>query len=271
MKNNTRLLFALFPILFILLFSNCGEEAISGPTRINLTNSAIYEALPANTNVATLSTDIVDGAINFRLVSGDGDANNGDFVIKGTILQTQKILNFSDGNSRSIRIQANDGMTTYEQAITITVNQFVGTYPSITSTSFENNGQMPKEFGADNGNISPDLDIMDVPSSTVSILLAMNDFDDGNGFHWAVWNIPPDKTKISRNEPWGQGNVVVGENNYGTGYTGPFPPREHRYQITTYFLSETLDLAPGDFQILIPTITGKIIAQTSIIGKYRPQ
>lgn len=270
MNNNTRLLFICLSSLLFALLTNCGEEAVSGPTRISLNNDVIYELLPANTNVATLSTDVDDSAINFRLVSGEGGTNNNDFVIKGTILQTQKKLNFSDGNSRSIRIQASDGMTTYEQVITITLNQFTGTYPTITSSSFENNGQMPKDFGADNGNVSPDLDITDVPANTVSILLTMNDLDDGNGYHWAVWNIPSDKTKISKNEMWNQGNVVVGDNNYGTGYTGPFPPTEHRYQITAYFLTESLDLAAGDFQLLIPTITGKIIAQTSILGKYRP-
>lgn len=269
-KNNLKSVFSL-PLLLALLFLQvgCGSDDIQGPTRISLSNTTIYEQLPANTNVATLSTDAMDGTISFRLIAGEGDTHNSDFVIKGTILQTRTKLIHADGANRSIRIQVSDGMGTYEEAITIVLNPFVGTYPTLNSPSFDNNNRMPKEFGADNGNVSPDLEIMDVPDNTVSILLTMIDLDDGNGFHWTVWNIPSSKTRISRNEPWTP-DVIVGGNNYGTGYTGPFPPNEHRYQITTYFLSETLSLESADFQILIPTITGKVIAQSSLIGKYRP-
>lgn len=270
MKKNIRLF---LPILLLVSFllSNCGEDAIVGPTQINLTNTSIYERLPANSNVATLSTDILDSSPNFRLVNGEGDTNNGDFVIKGTILQTTKRLQFSDGVNRSIRVQVTANMETFEKAINIQVNEFVGTYPRVTSPSFKNNEEMPREFGMNNGNVSPDLDIMDVPSNTVSMVISMNDLDDGNSYHWVVWNIPPDKVKFQRRESETLGgNIVVGNNSFGTGYTGPFPPRVHRYQTSVFFLSGTLDLTPSDFQTLLPKMTGKVIAQASIIGKYTP-
>lgn len=259
---------------YILLIScfifSCGdkEEAIR-IAAINLTNETLYEKLPANTTVASLSTDIADNTITFRLVEGEGDTNNADFEIKGTILKTRKILQFADGNSRSIRIQAKDGMNTYDEVINIAINEFAGTYPSISSPSFENNQLMPRGFGADFGNVSPDLNITDIPESTVSMLLTMNDLDDGNGYHWAVWNISSTKMKIIKNESWTNG-VIVGDNNYGTGYVGPFPPNTHRYEITVYFLNTNLTLEAKDYFSLATTIPGKVIAQTSMIGKYKP-
>jgi Raf kinase inhibitor-like YbhB/YbcL family protein len=259
-------------LLSIILLTHCGKDAIIGPSQIILSNSSIFELLPADANVAILSSDVDDSRTNFRLVSGEGATHNSDFVVKGNILKTKKVLKYESGNNRSIRLQVSDGVVTYEQIVNIEINQFIGTYPTISSPSFNENGSMPKEFGANHGNVSPDLEIVDVPSNSKNMVLTMIDLDDGNGFHWTVWNIPNNKTKISRGEPWSGVNVVVGQNNYGEepGYTGPFPPSEHRYQITIYFLSENLNLMPSDFLTLMPSMTGKIIAQKSIIGKYKP-
>ena len=262
--------FYLFSLVLLTLLS-CREEEIIVPTLVNLSNNSIYELLPANSNVAILSTDDLVVNPSFRLVNGEGASDNGDFVIKGTILQTSKVLRFANGASRSIRVQVTAETESFEQIWEIKVNQFVGTYPTVISPSFGNNEEMPRNFGMDNGNVSPDLVIMDVPDETVSMVIAMVDLDDGNSFHWVLWNIPPDKVKFQPGESSTLGgNIVVGDNSFGTGYTGPFPPTTHNYQITVYFLSDSLNLNPDEFLTIIPAMTGKIIAQASIVGKYSP-
>lgn len=255
--------------LAIFLWSCGKEESVIAPTSINLSNDAIYELLPQESIVAKLSTDVVDGNMRYLLVSGEGDTDNAQFEIKGDIFRTKQKLKHSDGGTRSVRIKATDGVSEYETAISVTIQKFEGTYPTISSSSFEHNESMPREFGADHGNISPDLNLADIPANTVSILLTMRDLDQGGNYHWTVWNIPPDKDRIFQQEMWSD-QVVVGDNNYGEGYTGPFPPREHRYELAAIFLSETLSLEPNQYTILTSSLTGKMIAHASIIGKYKP-
>jgi len=257
-------------LLLTILIWGCGkEESIIGPTSINLSHTTIYELLPRESIVAKLSTNITEGNIRYLLVSGEGDTDNAQFEIKGDIFRTKQQLEHTDGGTRSVRIRVTDGVSEFESAVSITIQKFEGTYPTISSPSFEHNGPMPREFGADHGNISPDLELMNIPTNTVSILLTMRDLDQGGNYHWTVWNIPPDKDRIFQREMWSD-QVVVGDNNYGEGYTGPFPPREHRYELAAIFLSETLSLEPNQYTTLTSSLTGKMIAHTSMIGKYKP-
>lgn len=254
----------------LMLLSNCKkEESLPEISSLTLSHQSIYELLPASTNVSELSTNLGADNIRFLLVAGEGDTNNSDFEIKGNLLRTKKSLDIANGSSRSIRIRVTDGTSEYETTASIDLIKFEGTYPSLTSPSFTHNEQMPRAFGADNGNVSPDLTIMDVPANTVSMVIMMQDLDDGNSFHWTVWNIPPDKTRIVQNENWIDG-AILGDNSFGEGYTGPFPPSEHRYKTSVIFLSDTITLDPSDYFSLIPSLTGKMIAQVSIVGKYKP-
>ena len=263
-------------LLISITFSNCGKgdddppivEAKT-PTSINLSNDIIYEKLPSGTVIGELSTDLTVTGIKYKIVSGEGDTDNSDFVIVGNLLKTLSIFEYAEGNSKTVRVEATNKTKTYEQALIVNLNEFTGTYPSISSPSFNDNELMPTNFGADNGNVSPDLDIMDVPANTVSMVLTMVDIDFFNSFHWLVWNIPPDKTTIGQNESWPSG-TVVGDNDLGTGYIGPFPPSVHRYVITVYFLSEDIDLSPSNFAQIPNKVAGKILAQISITGKYEP-
>ena len=257
-------------ICICLLLTSCKkEETTPSPSAINLSHTSIFEKLPRETNVAIISADLDDNTIKYRLVAGDGDEHNSQFQIKGTILQTTTEINHADGATRNIRISATNDGGTYEETISITINKLDGTYPTVMSPSFQNNQQMPREFGAENGNVSPDLEIMDIPTNAQSMFLAMNDLDDGSSWHWAVWNIPTSQNSIIKNQNWGNG-VVEGNNDFGSGYTGPFPPSEHTYKITIYFLDSNIDLAPEDYQTILLNLTGKIIAQTSMTGKYKP-
>lgn len=263
--------FTLGFLLSLLLFS-CNKEDIPeviGLQEIFISANSIYERLPRESNVGILTTDENDLSTRYKLVEGEGDANNNDFLIQGTILRTNSVLDFNDGDELSIRIQANSATRSVEQIITIEVKEFKGTYPTLTSPSFMEGELMPREFGADHGNMSPDLTIENIPTETISILLTMNDLDDSKSWHWAVWNIPPDQTFIPRSVNW-TSSIIEGNNDFGMGYIGPFPPVEHRYEISAYFLTQEIDLEPKDYGKTLAVIPGTVIAQASIIGRYQP-
>lgn len=256
----------------IFLFSNCGKEEAPlhiGPTSITISHQEIYENLPSLTSVGLINTNVTEGTIRYTLVAGEGSTNNSEFKIEGTVLKTFKKFSFDDGSVKEIRIKVNDGTAQFEQAFTVTILKFDGEEPKLTSSSFVNNAEMPQEFGADHGNTSPDLAIENIPSQAKSLALTMVDIDDNNSYHWAVWNIPTDKNTISKSQSWGTG-VVEGNNSFGEGYTGPFPPSTHTYKISVHFLTEDLNLQPDEFAKLESQMMGKLLARATLSGKYKP-
>lgn len=260
------IIFSLF-----VLFNGCSEEEpmVVGPTTITLSHQSIYEKLPRLTGVGMLSTNVSAGTIRYVLVAGEGGTHNAEFKIEANVLRTFRNFKHADGASKSIRVRVTDGTSDYEQALTINILKLEGEDPEIASASFEHNDEMPEEFGADNGNVSPDLEITNVPTNATSIALSMIDEDDNGSIHWRVWNIPVNKTSIRRNQTWDSG-TIEGNNDFGEGYTGPFPPDTHRYKISAYFLSESLNLDASEFGKLESEMIGKLIAHTSITGKYTP-
>ena len=108
----------------------------TAPTGISLSNYSVVENSSIGTTIGTLTTDDVD-SINihtYTLVSGDGDTNNNDFYIDGTILKTSTI--FTGTGSKSIRIRStliNQPVRTirstgypFESIITVNVSQSSG-------------------------------------------------------------------------------------------------------------------------------------------------
>lgn len=136
-------------------------------------------------------------------------------------------------------------------------------------SSFANGDLMPAKYGKDHGNVSPPLTIKNVPDGTVEMVVTMRDIDHNDSWHWAVWNIPKNKTSISEGETWSGTSTTVGSNDYGTGYVGPFPPSEHQYEITVYFLSQKINLMKTAYSSLPTVISDHIIDQVSIIGRYK--
>lgn len=140
----------------------------------------------------------------------------------------------------------------------------------LTSTAFEDGGVIPSQHTCDGDDISPPLEISDVPPETQSLVLVMDDPDAPAGVwdHWVVFNIPPDTREIAEgHEPRG----VHGKGTSGNlKYEGPCPPdREHRYFFHVYALDTELHLPEGATkQEVEAAVQGHILDQAELIGRY---
>jgi Raf kinase inhibitor-like protein, YbhB/YbcL family len=116
----------------------------------------------------------------------------------------------------------------------------------ITSSAFQEGGNIPSKFTCDGSDTSPPLQITGVPSKAKSLVLIADDPDAPSGLftHWLVWNIPPQTNSIAEGSaPKG----VQGTNDFGkSGYRGPCPPPgTHRYSFKIFALDRELDLRSG--------------------------
>ena len=147
----------------------------------------------------------------------------------------------------------------------------------LESSSFENGGTIPKKFGYKNGNNSPSLIISDVPESTESLVIIMDDPDAMGAVgkvwtHWILWNIPKDVKKIDENST--PEKAIEGETDFGEiGYGGPAPPdKEHTYVFKLYALDTILTLHKGSIKKdLENSIKDHILDEAKLTGKYAPQ
>jgi Raf kinase inhibitor-like YbhB/YbcL family protein len=154
----------------------------------------------------------------------------------------------------------------------VTIASFAagGVRMKITSSAFQQGGNMPSKFSCDGSNTSPPLQISDVPTEAKSLVLIVDDPDAPSGLftHWAVWNISPQTTTI------GEGSTpkgVQGTNDFGkSGYGGPCPPSgTHRYYFKVFALDRELDLPVGAKRShLESAIKGHVIAQGELMGRY---
>jgi len=145
-----------------------------------------------------------------------------------------------------------------------------GAKMKITSSAFQEGGNIPPKFTCDSGDTSPPLQIADLPSGAKSLVLVVDDPDAPSGLftHWIVWNIPPQTNSIAEGSaPKG----VHGTNDFGkSGYGGPCPPSgTHRYYFKIFALDRELDLPPGTKRSqLDAALKGHVVAQGELMGRY---
>jgi Raf kinase inhibitor-like YbhB/YbcL family protein len=146
-----------------------------------------------------------------------------------------------------------------------------GAKMKITSSAFQEDGDIPSKFSREGGNVNPPLRIEGTPENAKSLVLIVDDPDAPVGLftHWLVWNIDPKTTEIpEKSLPKG---AVQGTNDYpNLGYGGPQPPSgTHRYYFKIFALDQTLDLRSGaKRQELDKAMNGHIIAQGQLMGRY---
>lgn len=145
----------------------------------------------------------------------------------------------------------------------------------LRSAAFEHEERIPKRHTCEGDNISPPLEIRDVPDDAVSLALIMDDPDvpltlreDGMWDHWIVYDIPADTRRIPEGEePAGTHGLGTAEN---LEYFGPCPPdTEHRYYFRLYALDCRLDLAEGaSKQQVEQAMQGHVLDIAELMGRY---
>jgi len=141
----------------------------------------------------------------------------------------------------------------------------------ITTTAFQQGGNIPSKFTCDGADANPPLRFEGVPAEAKSLALIVDDADAPGGLftHWLVWNIDPTTTTVEENSA--PANGVQGKNDFGkSGYGGPCPPSgTHRYFFKIFALDRQLDLAAGSKRAQLDAqMRGHIIAQGELIGRY---
>ena len=144
----------------------------------------------------------------------------------------------------------------------------------LTSTSFEDGGEIPRIFGYKNGNKHPTLFVSDMPEGTEYLALIMDDPDAMGAVgkvwvHWVVWNIwPVSNTGVVDYNQASEGMTDFGE----VGYGGPAPPdKRHTYVFKLYRLSIDLDLPIESTKADVEkAMEGHIIEQATLEGTYAP-
>jgi len=108
----------------------------------------------------------------------------------------------------------------------------------LTSSAFEDGGEIPREYGYKNGNKVPPLTVSGIPEGTKSLALIMDDPDamEPAGkvwVHWVVWNILNADGPLSTKRICKLGTTDFGK----VGYGGPAPPdKRHTYVFKLYAL-----------------------------------
>lgn len=255
-----------------------GLPGNDAPTDIAISDDSVMEFLMPGTLVGTLSS--VDANENdvhsYSLVAGEGDSGNASFSVSGALLKTAATFDYDVQNEYSIRVRSFDGTDSYEEIFTINIVEDPTTVTAFSSTLFVDGGMMPMQTGNLQDNLSPDFSIVNLPTGTVEMVLMMRDLDApaSNNIHWAVWNIPTTKTEIAQGETWADAaGVVIGNNHFGTGYVGPFPPSVHEYEFTLYFLNDDMPaVAPNQFATVpgLLEAEGLIIDSKTITASFDP-
>lgn len=137
----------------------------------------------------------------------------------------------------------------------------------LQSTAFANQGQIPEKYTCKGRNVSPPLQIQDVPPTAQSLVLICDDPDaPGKTFlHWLVWDMDPAAAEIPEaTEPGTGGRNDFGKNRYG----GPCPPSGvHRYYFRLYALDTKLGLAEGSSRRDVEAaMEGHTIATATLMG-----
>ena len=147
----------------------------------------------------------------------------------------------------------------------------------LTSSAFEDGGEIPRECGYKNGNKVPPLTISGIPEGTKSLALVMDDPDAMGAvgkvwLHWTVWDIDPTIAEIGENlrDVLREGITDFGE----VGYGGPAPPdKRHTYVFKLYALDcKVLPCIGGKATKpeVETAMEGYIIEQAILKGTYAP-
>jgi Raf kinase inhibitor-like YbhB/YbcL family protein len=152
---------------------------------------------------------------------------------------------------------------------------------TLTSSSFEDQGKIPRNHTCEGEDVSPALAWSGAPDNVKTFALIIDDPDAPDPHapkmtwvHWVLYNIPPTakglpEATVSKSLPPG---TLEGVNDWKqTGYRGPCPPiGRHRYFHKLYALDAVLpDLRHPTKATLEKAMEGHVLAQSQIMGTYQ--
>jgi Raf kinase inhibitor-like YbhB/YbcL family protein len=152
---------------------------------------------------------------------------------------------------------------------------------TLTSPSFEDQGNIPRNHTCEGEDVSPALAWSGAPDARKSFALIVDDPDAPDPrapkmtwVHWVLYNIPPTAAGLpeatqSKTLPPG---TLEGVNDWKhTGYRGPCPPiGRHRYFHKLYALDAVLpDLHHPTKAALEKAMEGHVLAQAQLMGTYQ--
>ncbi|WP_303905555.1 YbhB/YbcL family Raf kinase inhibitor-like protein [Thiohalomonas denitrificans] len=151
---------------------------------------------------------------------------------------------------------------------------------TLQSEHFENGGEIPQLYTCDGKDLPPALHWSNLPPSTHSLALIMDDPDapdptapQRTWVHWVLFNIPPTSDGLpeagQKELPSG---TQVGINDWQRpGYGGPCPPiGRHRYYFKLYALDIKLEgLNEPTKSDLEKAMQGHMLDHAELVGLYQ--
>ena len=148
----------------------------------------------------------------------------------------------------------------------------------VTSTAFQQDGTIPKQYTGEGKDLSPPLAWSGGPANVKSFALICDDPDAPRKdpwVHWVLFNVPGDVKELTEGASRSAGlpaGATEGKNDFGKiGYGGPMPPpgKPHRYYFKLYALDTMLDMKEGATKQQVESaIEGHIVAEGQLMGKY---
>jgi Raf kinase inhibitor-like YbhB/YbcL family protein len=152
---------------------------------------------------------------------------------------------------------------------------------SISSASFQEQGDIPKQHTCDGKDLSPALSWSGAPAGTKSFVLIVDDPDAPDPrapkmtwVHWVLYDLPADSTGLPeavRMDALPKG-AREGFNDWKkAGYGGPCPPvGRHRYFFKLYALDVALGALDHPSKADIErAMKGHVLAEATLVGTYQ--
>jgi len=148
---------------------------------------------------------------------------------------------------------------------------------TLTSTAFQDGGNIPSTYTCDGQDGSPPLDWSGVPQTAKSLALICDDPDapGRTWVHWVLYDLPPTVTRLPAELPRTERPSVGGKQGMNDfkkiGYGGPCPPSgSHRYFFKIYALDIETTIAPGSTKDqLMQAIANHILEEGQLMGRYQ--
>jgi len=147
----------------------------------------------------------------------------------------------------------------------------------LTSSAFRDGGEIPTKYTCEGADISPPLAWSEVPATTRSLALIVDDPDAPDPaapkmtwVHWVLVDLPPETRALAENvRQLDHGRIGVNDWKR-TSWGGPCPPiGRHRYLFKLYALDRVIELAHPSKRQLEEAMAGHILGTATLMGTYQ--